>query len=82
MLCLYLATPFTSVVVQGGLRQNISLILLGSWYNNLGGADGHPFIRNAINALGYICLTSGAMEAALVAPLPILHAGNISRLSG
>lgn len=81
MLSLYLATPCVSVAVHGGLRQNITLILLGTWYNNLGGADGHPFIRNAINALGYVCFTSGAMEAALAAPLSFLHAGNVSRLS-
>jgi 1,4-dihydroxy-2-naphthoate octaprenyltransferase len=35
------------------------------WYNKLGGADCHPLIRNGIDALGYVCFTSGAMEVAL-----------------
>lgn len=81
MLCLYIATPCVSIAVTGGLRQNIALIFLGIWYNNFGGADSHPLVRNAINALGYVCFTSGAMEVALSAPLPFLDAGSISRLS-
>lgn len=81
MLCLYIATPCVSIAVKGGLRQNIGLLFLGTWYNNFGGADCHPVIRNGINALGYICFTSGAMEAALAAPLPFLDTGNVSRLS-
>lgn len=43
----------------------------GDLYNNFGGADVNPLIRNAINALGYICFISGAMEVALDVPLPL-----------
>lgn len=80
MLVLYITSPCVSIAVKGGLRQNVSLILLGVWYNNFGGADCHPFVRNAINALGYVSFTSGAMEAALATPLPFWEAGRVSRL--
>lgn len=48
----------------GGLRQCVVLILLGLWYNDLSGADKNPMIRNFINACGFLCYTSGAMEVA------------------
>lgn len=78
MLSLYAATPFVSTLVAGGLRQNVALILLGTWYNNFGGADGHPIMRNAINALGYLSFASGAMEVSLASPLPISFFGSDS----
>lgn len=62
MLCLFAATRLISTLVAGGLRQNMALIFLGTWYNNFGGADGHPIMRDAMNALGYMCFASGAME--------------------
>ncbi len=48
----------------GGLRQCVLLILLGIWYNDLSGADKNPIIRNFINACGFLCYASGAMEVA------------------
>ncbi|KUI72061.1 hypothetical protein VM1G_11830 [Cytospora mali] len=79
MVCFYIAVPIVSVAVNGGLRQGICLVFLGTWYNNFGGADHHPVLRNTINALGYSCFTSGAMEVALAAPLPLSTTGPFSR---
>ncbi|KAI1142051.1 UbiA prenyltransferase family-domain-containing protein [Hypoxylon sp. FL0543] len=66
----YVVAQIFNIYTGSGIRQGVCLFLLGVWYNNLGGADYHPLIRNAINALGYVCFTSGAMEAALGMPLP------------
>ncbi|KAI1811708.1 UbiA prenyltransferase family [Poronia punctata] len=53
----------------GGIRWSLSLVVLGIWYNNMGGSDVNPFIRNLINALGYISFAAGALETALDEPL-------------
>ncbi|KAI0841416.1 UbiA prenyltransferase family [Hypoxylon sp. FL0890] len=66
----YVVAQIFNIYTRCGIRQGVSLFLLGVWYNNLGGADRHPLVRNAINALGYVCFTSGAMEAALGIQLP------------
>ncbi|KAI0141713.1 UbiA prenyltransferase family-domain-containing protein [Xylariaceae sp. FL1272] len=67
MAIAYLSAQVFSVG-SGGLVQSLSLVLLGTWYNNFNGADCHPLIRNGINALGYLCFASGAMEVALGVP--------------
>ena len=54
----------------GGIRQCIALIILGYWYNDRGGADWSCVVRNFINACGFICYSSGAMEVALGRRLP------------
>ncbi|RYC55761.1 hypothetical protein CHU98_g10452 [Xylaria longipes] len=69
MLSMYLCAQLFSALISGGLLQGIGLVFLGMWYNNYGGADCHPVIRNGINALGYVCFTSGAMEVTLGEPL-------------
>ena len=61
---------FTSSFFLGGLRQCLILVLLGIWYNDMGGSDSTFITRNLINALGYVCFTSGAMEVAIGHPLP------------
>ncbi|KAJ5768744.1 hypothetical protein N7520_003303 [Penicillium odoratum] len=53
-----------------GHRQSTFLLALDIWYNNFGGADRNPVIRNIINALGYLCFLSGALEVALGERLP------------
>ncbi|KAF6226854.1 hypothetical protein HO133_008295 [Letharia lupina] len=63
MLGLYPVAVMSSAYL-GGLRQCLCLICLGFWYNDLGGADQNPLIRNLINSCGFLCYTSGAMEVA------------------
>ncbi|KAI0435841.1 UbiA prenyltransferase family [Xylaria telfairii] len=55
----------------GVLPWSLCLMLLGSWYNNFGGSDVNPVVRNLINALGYTCFGVGALEVALNVPLNI-----------
>lgn len=64
MLVLYLTAVLVSFVL-GTLKQCIALILLGYWYNDLGGADGNPLTRNFINACGFVCFASGALQVAI-----------------
>ena len=62
---LMLATyPFAVAIsfLFGGLAQCLTLIVLGIWYNDLGGADKSCIIRNLINAGGFMCYNSGALE--------------------
>ena len=63
VLVLYPIAIFSSLKL-GGLGQCLALIVLAYWYNNLGGADRNFFVKNFINACGYICFTSGAAEVA------------------
>ena len=69
MFILYI-TAFGTSVLLGGLRQNLSLMVLGFWYNDCGGAA-HCVARNFINACGFVCFASGAMEVALGTYLPL-----------
>lgn len=77
MLVLYLVAQLCSAYITGGLRQSLGLVLLGVWYNNFGGGDCHPLIRNAINAMGYVCFTSGALEVALGTMLPFASSSSL-----
>ena len=69
MLILYPLAVCGSLWI-GGFRQSAALVILGVWYNNFAGADANCLVRNLINALGYLCFTSGAMEVALGFSLP------------
>lgn len=71
MCCLY-PTAFCASLYLGGLRQCLFLMGLGYSYNDLRLADWSWFSRNAINALGFCCFASGALEVTLKAPLQIM----------
>ena len=64
MFCLYIVALLASKFF-GGFQQSLVLLFLGLWYNDFGGADVHCLLRNLINALGFVCYASGAMEVAL-----------------
>ena len=68
MLLFYPAASGISFWI-GGIRQCLFLIVLGYWYNDCKGADTSWVSRNFINASGFLCYTSGAMEVALGRPL-------------
>ncbi|TRX87849.1 hypothetical protein FHL15_011267 [Xylaria flabelliformis] len=68
MVTFYFVAGITSWHV-GGFTWSIHLLILGTWYNNMGGADAHAFVRNLINALGYTSFAAGAFEIAADAPL-------------
>ncbi|KAE9363384.1 hypothetical protein N431DRAFT_356941 [Stipitochalara longipes BDJ] len=44
----------------GGMQETIAMLVLTWMYNDLGGADNHYLTRNAINALGFMCYSSGS----------------------
>lgn len=64
MLASYLIAIITSIHF-GNLAQCIALIILGHWYNDLGGADVSCLSRNFINGCGFICFSSGATQVAI-----------------
>ncbi|KAH8651830.1 UbiA prenyltransferase family [Tricladium varicosporioides] len=61
MLVGYLSALVSSFIF-GGVVQTVCLIILGYWYNSLGGSDRNCFTRNFINASGYSCFLSGALQ--------------------
>lgn len=70
MLILYPVAVALSAYI-GGLRQSVGLVILGVWYNNFAGGDASCLVRNLINAYGYVCFASGAMEVSLGLSLPM-----------
>ncbi|ERF75309.1 hypothetical protein EPUS_00101 [Endocarpon pusillum Z07020] len=44
----------------GTLRESVTLVVLTWIYNNLGGADKHPILRNVLNACGLISCNAAA----------------------
>jgi hypothetical protein len=46
----------------GGLPQSLGLVVFGYGYNDLGGGDRSIFFRNTLNAGGFTCFVSGALE--------------------
>ena len=64
MLVLY-SIAITASVFLGNLSQCIVLICFGYIYNDLGYSDVSWLIRNLINACGFTCFSSGAMQVAV-----------------
>ncbi|KAI9745625.1 MAG: hypothetical protein M1818_001159 [Claussenomyces sp. TS43310] len=61
--CLYPLVWLLSIFLGGG-TEAFQLIVQGIAYNDFGGGDANPFIRNAINAGGYLSFQLGALSAA------------------
>ncbi|KAI1394545.1 UbiA prenyltransferase family [Hypoxylon fuscum] len=72
MLCLYPIALLVSLCM-GGIRQSVALIVLGYSYNSIGLADLNWVSRNGINAAGFCCFASGALEVAIGQPLSAKH---------
>ena len=64
MLVFYVIAIVTSFFL-GNLLQCLALVLLGHWYNDLRGADANCLVRNFINACGFVCFFSGALQVAI-----------------
>lgn len=71
MLALY-AVAITISLLVGPSSQSLLLVFLGYWYNDLHGADESCIVRNLINAAGFVCYTSGALQVALDDVGPVL----------
>ena len=64
MIGLYMTNVIVSYYM-GVLNQSVVLIVLGTWYNRLGGADRSCFEKNLINSLGYTAFITGALAVVL-----------------
>lgn len=68
MLATYPVAILASICL-GAPLQSVTLLGFGIWYNDLRGADANWLIRNFINACGFVCYTSGALQVALQIPV-------------
>ena len=64
-LLLIIPTVFLATLYLGGTREAVTLMVMTSMYNDLGGADVHFITRNLLNAFGYMCYSSGSMLVAV-----------------
>ena len=67
-LAVYPLSFVASLLLGGGTSQCVSLIFFGYLYNDLKGGDVSWILRNILNACGFTCFASGALEVALQAP--------------
>lgn len=64
-LVTYPASFLASRLLGGGSGQCVLLALFGYIYNDLKGGDVNWLLRNLLNACGFTCFASGALEVAL-----------------
>lgn len=55
---------FLASLYLGGMPETVAMMVLTWMYNDLGGADETYNIRNFINALGFMCYSSGTLTVA------------------
>jgi len=67
-LVTYPVTFLASRLLGGGSAQCVLLALFGYIYNDLKGGDVNWLLRNVLNACGFTCFASGALEVALQSP--------------
>lgn len=60
----YPIAQLVSVLLGGGLAQSALLSIFGYVYNELGGGDRGPIVRNILNAAGFTSFASGALDVA------------------
>ena len=59
-LLLIIPFVFVATLFLGGTHETVAMMVLTWMYNDLEGADENYIVRNAINALGFMCYSSGA----------------------
>ncbi len=60
LLLAVLPVGFVLTLYIGGMEETVAMMALTWMYNDLGGADESYFVRNLINAFGFMCYSSGA----------------------
>ena len=75
MLCSYSTAVVFSLFFRG-TRSCLALMLLGWWYNDLNGAES-CWIRNFINAAGYLTFVYGAVEVAVGSQVHLTEKGHL-----
>ena len=64
LLLIAIPVAFAITLYIGGMEETVAMMVLTWQYNDLGGADENFVIRNIINALGFMCYSSGATKVA------------------
>lgn len=64
LLLVIIPTVYAVTLYLGGVRESVTLMVMTWMYNDLGGADENFITRNLLNALGYMCYSSGSMQVA------------------
>lgn len=64
MLLTLIPITFLATLWLGGISETVVMMVLTWMYNDLGGADELYVVRNLINALGFMCYSSGATTVA------------------
>jgi 4-hydroxybenzoate polyprenyltransferase len=64
LLLVVIPVVFVATYFLGGFYETVAMMVLTWMYNDLGGADEFYVVRNSINALGFMCYSSGATDVA------------------
>lgn len=64
MLLVVIPLVFAGCWWLGGMVETVAMMVLTWMYNDLGGADEMYIVRNIINALGFMCYSSGSTDVA------------------
>jgi 4-hydroxybenzoate polyprenyltransferase len=64
LLLVVIPLVFLGSLCLGGVVETIAMMVLTWMYNDLGGADEIYIVRNLINALGFMCYSSGSTNVA------------------
>jgi 4-hydroxybenzoate polyprenyltransferase len=64
MLLVVIPLVFIGSLHLGGVVETVAMMVLTWMYNDLGGADEMYLVRNIINALGFMCYSSGSTDVA------------------
>ena len=64
LLLVVIPVVFAITLYIGGMEETVAMMVLTWQYNDLGGADENFVVRNIINAVGFVCYSSGATRVA------------------
>lgn len=64
LLLVLIPAAFVVFIFLGGVLESVAMMALTWMYNDLAGADENYIVRNAINACGFVCYSSGATAVA------------------
>jgi 4-hydroxybenzoate polyprenyltransferase len=64
LLLVVIPVVFVATFFLGGFFETVGMMVLTWMYNDLGGADEFYLVRNSINALGFMCYSSGSTDVA------------------
>lgn len=64
LLLIVIPLVFVGSLCLGGVVETVAMMVLTWMYNDLGGADELYVFRNTINALGFMCYSSGSTDVA------------------